>query len=101
MDGIGFLIIGVATAFNLLIIKHKFETARYEDGIFDLSLLIILASVFANSFGGLVVATISSAIISLYLLASPPSFFSGAHGLVAKFKAKTKKGRACKRFSKL
>jgi hypothetical protein len=76
MDGIGFLLIGLATAFNLLIIKHKLEKHRYEDGIIDMSILLVLTLVFGGSYGGLVVATITSAIISLYFLASPPRFFT-------------------------
>jgi uncharacterized membrane protein len=75
MDGIGFLLIALATAFNLLIIKHKLEKHRYEDGITDLVILAVLTVVFGGSYGGLVVATITSAIISLYFLANPPHFF--------------------------
>lgn len=62
---------------NVLIIKWKAEKKRYEDAAFDAALLILLSWVFSGSYGGLVVATISSAIISLYLIASPPKFFLG------------------------
>lgn len=68
------LLVGVATAFNLLIIKWKFERSRWEDGILDLVLLAVLGILFSGSFGGLVVATISSALISLYFIFSPPTF---------------------------
>ena len=76
MDGIGLLLIALATAFNLLIIKYKLEHKRYEDGLTDLAILATLTLVFGGSYGGLVVATITSAMISLYFLASPPKFFS-------------------------
>ncbi len=63
---------------NILIIKWKAEKKRYEDAIFDAAILVLLSWVFSGSYGGLVVATISSAIISLYLIASPPKFFIGS-----------------------
>jgi len=72
-----FLIIGIATAMNVLVIKWKLEKKRYEDAIFDGGILFGLSYVFGGSYGGLVVATISSAIISIYLIASPPKFFMG------------------------
>lgn len=67
-----FLVIGIAVAFNFLIIKHKFEKGRYADGTLDVILLTIISLLFAGSFGGLVVATVASAIISLTLLVFPP-----------------------------
>jgi len=86
----GFLLIGIATAFNLLIIKYKLEHRRYEDATLDAAILFGLAAIFSGSYGGLVVATISSAIISLYLLASPPRFLSSSSGttneVIARFK---------------
>lgn len=99
MDGIGLLLIAVATAFNLLIIKSKLEKKRFEDAILDFTILTVLALVFSNSFGGLVIATITSAIISLYFLASPPTFFSksptdtssSVAGLFAEFKDRARR----------
>ena len=73
-----FLIIGLATAFNVLVIKVKLEKFRYEDAAFDGLLLIGLSLIFSGTYGGMVVATISSAIISVYFMASPPKFFSQA-----------------------
>lgn len=67
-----FAVIGIAVAFNFLIIKHKFEKQRYADGTLDVILLAVISLLFAGSFGGLVVATIASAIISLFLLFYPP-----------------------------
>ena len=83
-----YLIIGIAVAFNFLIIKEKLQRGRYEDGIFDLCLLTILTFVFSGTFGALVVGTIASAFISLYFMISPPTFFSGTNGVLAKFKAR-------------
>lgn len=67
-----FTLIGIATAFNLIIIKVKYELKRYSDATLDFVILAILSFIFGNSFGGLVVATITSAIFSIYLLLYPP-----------------------------
>jgi hypothetical protein len=67
-----FLVIGCAVAFNFLVIKVKFEKKRFADGVLDVLLLAIITFLFSGSFGGLVVATVASAIISLFLLAFPP-----------------------------
>lgn len=71
-DLIAFLVIGIAVAFNFLVIKAKFEHNRYSDAALDLILLVIISFLFAGSFGGLVVATVASAIISVYLYFYPP-----------------------------
>ena len=67
-----FLVIGIAVAFNCLVIKYKFEKQRWADGTLDLFLLVVLSFIFMGSFGGLVVSTIASALISVYLYIFPP-----------------------------
>ena len=81
-----FLIIGIVVAANIVFIKMKFDKGRLEDAIFDSILLAIVTLLFSGSYAGLVVATIASLLISIFLLASPPKFFSGQDGLFAKFK---------------
>lgn len=68
----GLLLIGIAVAFNFLTIKVKLEKHRYADAILDASLLAILSFLFGGTYSGLVVSTIASAIISLYLYKYPP-----------------------------
>ena len=70
-----FLIIGIVSALNLIIIVHKFKKKRIEDGIFDTGLFITLATLFSGSYAGMVVAMVSSLIVSIYLWSSPPKFF--------------------------
>jgi hypothetical protein len=70
-----FLIIGIVSALNLIVIVHKFKKGRIEDGIFDSVLFALMAMMFSGSYGGMVVAMISSLIISIYLWSSPPTFF--------------------------
>jgi hypothetical protein len=65
-------IIGVVVAFNFLVIYAKLNHKRYLDAGLDFTLLAVLSILFGGSYAGLVVATIASAIISLYLLVKPP-----------------------------
>ena len=73
-----FLIIGILSALNLIVIVHKFRKGRVEDGILDSVLFALMATMFSGSYGGMVVAMISSLIISIYLWTSPPEFFRKA-----------------------
>ena len=66
------LIIGIATAVILMVIKYKVEKERYLDAILDLFTLSILSFIFMGTYDGLVVSTIASAIISVYLYFVPP-----------------------------
>jgi len=69
------LIMGIATAFNILIIFKKIELKRFQDAFFDGGLLILLTLVFGGSLGGMMVATVASAVISLYFLFNQPNLF--------------------------
>ena len=65
------LIMAVATAFNIIIIKHKFEKGTVADAIFDLIILAAMSWVFGGTMGGMMIATSASALVSLYLLKYP------------------------------
>ena len=65
------IVMALATAFNIMVIKWKFEHQRVADAILDATLLGVLATIFGGSLGGMMIATASSALISLYLLWSP------------------------------
>ena len=64
----------IAVAFNLMVIKWKYEKARYADATMDAACLFIVTTVFSGTYGSLVVGTIASAIISIYLYVFPPKF---------------------------
>ena len=68
-------IIAIISALNLIVILHKFKRGRVEDGIFDSTLFVLLAVLFSGTYAGMVVAMVSSLIVSIYLWASPPKFF--------------------------
>lgn len=80
------LVIGIVVALNIIIILRKFKASRTEDAIFDSILLGGITVVFSGSYAGLVVATVASLLISIYLYARPPTFFSGKNGIFSKFK---------------
>ena len=67
------LIMGAMLSFNILIIYYKVTHDRIPDGLLDASLLILLGFVFGGSTASLQIATVASAVISLYLLAFPPT----------------------------
>ena len=81
-----FLIIGLAAAFNIIVIKAKFERGRVLDGILDAAGLLFVTIVFSGSYGALVVGTIASAIFSIYLMISPPKFTSNSSPEIDKLK---------------
>jgi len=62
------LIIGIAAAFNLLILVAKFKAGRYGDLALDVLALIILTMVFGQTILGMLIATVASMVISIYLL---------------------------------
>lgn len=69
-----YMIIAVATFFNFIILKWKFEHERYADLVFDVATLVVISWLFAGTLGGMIVGMIASALISLYLLVFPPKF---------------------------
>ena len=66
------LIIGVVVAANIIFILFKYEKKRFSDAIVDTLLLLIVTILFSGSYAGLVVATIASLLISIYLYKNPP-----------------------------
>ena len=68
------IIMGIATAFNILVIFKKLELQRYSDATFDGIFLVTLTAVMGGSLGGMMVATVASAIISIYFMFYPPTF---------------------------
>ena len=66
------LIFGLIAAFNMLIIVVKFRMNRYSDVILDTSILVILNYMAAGTLTGMMIATIASLIVSIFLFISPP-----------------------------
>lgn len=67
-----FLIIGIVVAANIVFVFFKFDKKRTLEAFVDLALLIIVTIVFSGSYGALVVGTIASLLVSIYLYARPP-----------------------------
>lgn len=68
-----FIVMGLALAGNIAVIKYKLENERYADAGLDATILFLLAWVFGESINGLIIANIASAVFSIYLLWSPPN----------------------------
>lgn len=66
-----FLIIGIVVAANIVFIFFKFDKGRTTDAFLDIVLLSAVTFVFSGSYGALVVGTIASLLISIYLYARP------------------------------
>jgi hypothetical protein len=66
------VIAGVAVAANLLVIHQKIKRERYSDAALDGFLLVMIAIVFSGTISGLMIGTVASSIVSIYLWFSPP-----------------------------
>ena len=67
-------IIGIATAFNFIVIIFKFKRMRYEDACFDITIFAIITWMFAGTISGMSVGMVASAIVSIWLWFDPPKF---------------------------
>lgn len=67
-----FAIIGFAVFFNIAFIKWKFDRRRYLDACLDTFLMIVVMILFSGSYSALVVGTLASALVSIFLFISPP-----------------------------
>lgn len=67
-------VIGIATAFNFIVILFKFKRHRYEDACFDLAIFTVISYMFAGTISGMSVGMVASAIVSIWLWFDPPKF---------------------------
>ena len=65
---------GIALAFNILVVLWKFTHNRVGNAMVDGALLIAVAMLFSSSTALLIIGTIGSALVSLYLLIFPIQF---------------------------
>lgn len=68
------LVIGIATAFNFIVILFKFKRNRWEDACFDLSIFVAISWMFAGTISGMSVGMVASAVVSIWLWFDPPEF---------------------------
>lgn len=71
-----YLIMGIAAAFNFIVIYAKIQTERYADAFLDAFTLTALSYIFAGTLGGMQVATVASALVSIWLFFFPPKFLN-------------------------
>ena len=68
------LVIGIATAFNFLVIMWKFRTEREADAMLDFGIFAAISYMFSGTISGMSVGMVASAIISIFLLYYPLEF---------------------------
>lgn len=74
-------VIGIATAFNFIVIMIKFKRMRIADGILDIGIFATITWMFAGTIAGMSVGMVASAICSIYLWFSPPMFIKEINDL--------------------
>lgn len=67
-------LIGIATAFNFIVIMIKFKRMRIADGVLDIGIFATITWMFAGTIAGMSVGMVASAICSIYLWFYPPEF---------------------------
>ena len=73
------IILSLATFFNLIILHIKYKRERYPDMAIDIVVFIILGSILGGSVTGFSVATVTSVLISAYLLTQPLGSTNAKH----------------------
>lgn len=71
MNALGFLFLGLAVSFNFIIIIRKYRLRRYFDSFLDCSIFTIICFLFSGTFSALVLGTIASMFVSIYLYFNP------------------------------
>jgi|SaaInl8_200m_RNA_FD_contig_81_127101_length_10369_multi_3_in_0_out_0_14 hypothetical protein len=66
-----FLLLGAAMGFNIIVIVIKFKSGQFANAVLDIGVFALLTVILGGTLGGMVIATISSAIFSIYLFLSP------------------------------
>ena len=66
-----YLLIGIAASFNFIIILKKIQMGRNTDAVLDFIALFLLSMMFGSTLGGMMIATIASATISVFLMTQP------------------------------
>jgi len=68
------LIIAIAVFLNFGLLKWKADHDRWADLSIDLVVLGALSYLFGGTMGGMIIALVAGAMMSIYLLISPPKF---------------------------
>jgi len=68
------LLIMVAVFLNFGLLKWKLDKVRYTDVALDVTVLVALSYLFSGTMSGMVIALGAGAMMSIYLLISPPKF---------------------------
>ena len=66
------LLLVIATVINLFTIQWKLSSGRYKDILLEISIIIILSSLFGGTLTGMAIATSVSAVWSIYTIIFNP-----------------------------
>lgn len=86
-----YMVLGLVVAINFIIVKMKLDRKRWEDAICDVTIMVVILTMFSGSYAGLIVGSVASLCISIYFFASPPRFFSGKEGVLHTIIRKSKR----------
>ena len=71
MNGLTFILLGLAVSFNFIVILRKWKLHRYFDASMDLVILVAICFLFCGTFSALVTGTIASMFVSIWLYFNP------------------------------
>ena len=70
-------IMGISLGINIIVILYKWRKQRYLDATIDGSILALIGFIFQGTISGLMIGTIGSSVVSIYLLIFPPKLNIG------------------------
>lgn len=68
------ILVSIAVFANFWLLKVKLDKEKYADLLMDLTVLAALTYMFGGTMGGMVIALVAGAMMSVYLYFSPPKF---------------------------
>jgi NhaP-type Na+/H+ or K+/H+ antiporter len=68
-----YLIIGIATGFNILLVISKFRRKYYDEAFIEISTLLFISYLFQGTLGGVIIGMIGSVVVSIYLIVTRKS----------------------------
>jgi len=75
-SALGFIVLGLAVSFNFIVIIRKYRLHRYFDSFLDCTIFTIICFLFSGTYSALVLGTIASMFVSIYLYFNPVTFAS-------------------------
>ena len=68
-----YLIVGVATGINILLVISKFRNKYYDEAFIEIATLLFISYLFQGTLGGVIIGMIGSIVVSIYLIVTRKS----------------------------